>query len=198
MEPELELGFFDIIKDFNQMVIKHLIIGRRAVVLYGAPVLTADYDFWIDAADRDRVLSYFIEKGCTLSEPEDSVKPMIEAPCSKLQGIFDCKEFYQFFDSLANPAACCGVSARCAVQVYAGPRKIDLFFHKKIKNVEGDLIEFESCYQNATTKEDPEQGLFFCIPSIDDLIKTKKIRKENIKDLQDIEYLLKTKDMSKS
>ena len=37
----------------------------------------------------------------------------IEAPCSKLQGIFDCKEFYQFFDSLANPAASCGDSARC-------------------------------------------------------------------------------------
>jgi len=160
MEPELELGFFDIIKDFNRMGIKHLIIGRRAVVLYGAPVLTADYDFWIDAADSARVLSYFIEKGCTLSEPEDSVKPMI--------------------------------------QVYAGPRKIDLFFHKKIKNIEGDLIEFESCYRNATTKEDTEQGVFFCIPSIDDLIKTKKIRKENVKDLQDIEYLLKAKDMSKS
>jgi hypothetical protein len=160
MEPELELGFFDIIKDFNRMGIKHLIIGRRAVVLYGAPVLTADYDFWIDAADRARVLSYFIEKGCTLPEPEDSLKPMI--------------------------------------QVYAGPRKIDLFFHKKIKNVEGDLIEFESCYQNATTKEDFEQGVFFCIPSIDDLIKTKKIRKENVKDLQDIEYLLKAKDMATS
>jgi len=28
----------------------------------------------------------------------------------------DCKEFYHFFDSLANPAASCGVSARCAVQ----------------------------------------------------------------------------------
>lgn len=40
--------------------------------------------------------------------------------------------------------------------------------------------------------------LFFCIPSIDDLIKTKKIRKENVKDLQDIEYLLKAKDMPTS
>ncbi len=50
MEPELELGFFDIIKDFNRLGIKYLIIGRRAVVLYGAPVLTADYDFWINAA----------------------------------------------------------------------------------------------------------------------------------------------------
>jgi hypothetical protein len=28
----------------------------------------------------------------------------IEEPRSKLRGIFDCKEFCQFFDSLANPA----------------------------------------------------------------------------------------------
>ena len=157
MEPELDLDFFDIIKDFNRLGIKYLIIGRRAVVLYGAPVLTADYDFWIDSADRTKVLSYFIKKDCTLSEPEDSLKPIVQA--------------------------------------YAGPRKIDLFFHSKIKNVVGDLVEFDSCYQNATIKEDPEQGIFFRIPSIDDLIRTKKIRKENIKDLQDIEYLLKAKEI---
>lgn len=160
MEPEIELGFFDIIKDFNQLEIRYLIIGRRAAVLYGAPVLTADYDFWIDAADRIRVLDYFINKDCSLPEPEDSLKPV--------------------------------------VQVYAGPSKIDLFFHRSIRNVEGDLIEFATCYENATIKEDPDLDIFFRIPSIDDLIKTKKIRKENVKDLQDIEYLLKAKDMTTS
>lgn len=160
MEPEIELGFFDIIKDFNQLEIRYLIIGRRAAVLYGAPVLTADYDFWIDAADRTRVLDYFINKDCSLPEPEDSLKPV--------------------------------------VQVYAGPSKIDLFFHRSIRNVEGDLIEFATCYENATIKEDPDLDIFFRIPSIDDLIKTKKIRKENVKDLQDIEYLLKAKDMTTS
>ena len=91
MEPEVELDFFDLIKDFNEMGIKYLIIGRRAVVLYGAPVLTADYDFWIDSSERARVLSYFAKKGGSLSDAEDSIKPTI--------------------------------------QVYAGPRKIDLFFH---------------------------------------------------------------------
>ena len=37
---------------------------------------------------------------------------------------------------------------------------------------------------------EPEVELDF-----DDLIKTKKIRQENVKDLQDIEYLLKAKNM---
>jgi len=160
MEPEAELSFFDIIYDFNRMGIRYLIIGRRAVVLYGAPVLTADSDFWVDISDRLRVLSYFSDKGCSLSEPEDSVKPII--------------------------------------QVFAGPRKIDLFFHKAIRNLDGDLVEFKSCYENATVKEDRKQDIFFRIPCIDDLIKTKKIRKENVKDLQDIEYLLKAKDMKLS
>ncbi len=78
MKPEEELSFFDIIYDFNRMGIRYLIIGRRAVVLYGAPVLTADSDFWVDISDRLRVLSYFSDKGCSLSEPEDSVKPIIQ------------------------------------------------------------------------------------------------------------------------
>ena len=160
MEPEVELDFFDIVKDFNRMGIKYLIIGRRAVVLYGAPVLTADYDFWIDSNEKAKVLSYFVNKGCSLSDSENSTKPIIQA--------------------------------------YAGPKKIDLFFHKAIRNLEGELIEFTSCYKNATIKEDPEQDIFFCIPSIDDLIKTKKIRQENVKDFQDIEYLLKAKNMKKT
>ncbi|MBW1705933.1 MAG: hypothetical protein JRJ86_12320 [Deltaproteobacteria bacterium] len=160
MEPEVELDFFDIVKDFNRMGVKHLIIGRRAVVLYGAPVLTADYDFWIDSGDKTKVLTYFVNKGCDLSDSGDSRKPII--------------------------------------QVYAGLTKIDLFFHKTVTNLEGELLEFVSCYENATVKEDPEEDVFFRIPSIDDLIRTKKIRKENVKDLQDIEYLLKAKTMKKT
>jgi len=158
MEPEIELDFFEIIKDFNRMGIRYLIIGRRAVVLYGAPVLTADYDFWIDSTEKQRVLAYFIKKECDLSDPEDTLKPII--------------------------------------QVYAGPRKIDLFFHQTIRNLEGELIEFNTCYENSSIKEDREQGIFFRLPMIDDLIKTKKIREKNVKDLQDIEYLLKAKEIT--
>jgi len=101
MEPELDLSFFDIIRDFNRMGIRYLIIGRRAVVLYGAPVLTGDYDFWIDSKDRLKVLRYFVEKGCTLSDSEQGAKPIVHA--------------------------------------FAGPKKIDLFFQKGMRNTEGEL-----------------------------------------------------------
>ena len=67
-------------------------------------------------------------------------------------------------------------SKKPIIYVYAGPTKIDLFFHKAIRNLDGDLIEFTSCYENAIIREDPEQSILFPIPSIDDLIKTKKIR----------------------
>ena len=41
-----------------------------------------------------------------------SERALIEAPCSKLQGIFDRKECGLFFDSLAYPAAIGGECAR--------------------------------------------------------------------------------------
>jgi hypothetical protein len=44
----------------------------------------------------------------------DSLRPTIEAPCSKLQGIFKCKEDYHLLISLANPSASRGECARYA------------------------------------------------------------------------------------
>ena len=74
------------------MRIKYLIIGRRAVVLYGAPVLTADYDFWIDSNDKTKVLSYFVNNGCSLSDSENSTKPIIQAYAGlKKIGFFSTK-----------------------------------------------------------------------------------------------------------
>ena len=108
------------------------------MVLYGAPLLTKGYDFWIDSKERASVLAYFSKKACGFSHREDSLKPII--------------------------------------QVYAGPRKIDLFFHQSVLNLDRDLFKFKSCYENVTIKEKREQDIFFRIPSIDDLIKTIKIR----------------------
>ena len=43
-----ELAFFRAIGDSGS---RALLIGRRALVVLGLPVLTADYDFWIDIDD---------------------------------------------------------------------------------------------------------------------------------------------------
>lgn len=43
-----EVGFF---RTLHQSGSRALLIGRRALVLLGLPVLTADYDFWLAADD---------------------------------------------------------------------------------------------------------------------------------------------------
>jgi hypothetical protein len=50
MEPSAfdELAFFKAVADSG---VRALLIGRRALVLLGLPVLTADYDFWIAIDD---------------------------------------------------------------------------------------------------------------------------------------------------
>ena len=74
-------------------------------------------------------------------------------------------------------------------------RKFDFFFQKSVKTFEDQVIDFEDCYKNSILKKDPEEDVSFRIPSIDNLIHLKKIRKPNIKDEQDIEYLLKAKQL---
>ena len=52
MEPSAfdELAFFQAVADSGA---RALLIGRRALVLLGLPVLTADYDFWLAFDDID-------------------------------------------------------------------------------------------------------------------------------------------------
>jgi len=156
MEPEKEVSFFKLIRELNRRKIRYLIIGRRAVILYGGPVLTADTDLWIHPEDKEQVLSLLVDKlDFELSETHDTKKPIVSG--------------------------------------FSGMKKFDFFFQKSIRNTEGEMIEFEDCYKNSILKKDPKQNITFRVPSVDDLIRLKRIRKPNVKDEQDIEYLLKAK-----
>jgi hypothetical protein len=160
MEPGKEVKFFDLIRELNHQKIQYLIIGRRAVILYGGPVLTADHDLWIHPADKKKTLTLLLEKfGFELSDSPDTKKPIVTG--------------------------------------FSGMEKYDLFFQRSVKNIENETIEFDECLKNSIMKEDLEEDVQFRIPSIDDLIRLKKIRKPNVKDEQDIEYLLKAKQLFK-
>jgi hypothetical protein len=160
MEGEKELDFLEVVRQFERRTIRFLIIGRRAVILYGAPVLTADHDLWIHPADKRECLSLLSEDlGFEISHPPDTKEPIVTA--------------------------------------FSGMRKYDLFFHRRIKNAENEGIEFDGCYSQATIIEDKSEQVRFLIPSIDDLIRLKKIREPNVKDEQDIAYLLKAKQLLK-
>jgi hypothetical protein len=49
MEQGKEPQFKQIIQQFNSKLIRHVLIGRQAVVLYGAPVTSFDYDLWVSS-----------------------------------------------------------------------------------------------------------------------------------------------------
>ncbi|MGB9627241.1 MAG: hypothetical protein ACPL6D_01155 [Thermodesulfobacteriota bacterium] len=158
MKQEKEIKFLKLLRELHRQKIRYLIIGRRAVILYGAPILTADHDLWIHPEDKKKTLLLLYEKlGFELSHSIDTKRPIITG--------------------------------------FSGMKKYDLFFHRSIKNIEGETIEFEDCYQKSVLKEDSREHISFRIPSIDDLIRLKKIRKPNVKDEQDIEYLIKAKHL---
>ena len=51
-----------------------LLIGRRAMVAYGLPVLTADYDLWIDAGDAEALNAALAPLGLRPSRPPDEAR----------------------------------------------------------------------------------------------------------------------------
>lgn len=159
MEPEKEISLLDVVRLFNRHSIRHLVIGRRAVILYGGPVLTGDSDLWIHRADREKALSLLKNLDFDLSHPVDTKRPIVTA--------------------------------------FSGMKKYDLSFHKRTRNLEDEAIDFDECYRNSTLIEDPSRDILFRVPCIDDLIRLKKLRKPNVKDEQDIEYLLKAKKLRK-
>src|SRR4030042_6035842 len=80
MEPEKEVKFFDLLREFSRRKIRFLIIGRRAVILYGGPVLTADTDLWIHPEDKKRALSLLLDKlGLEISHSPETKKPIVSA-----------------------------------------------------------------------------------------------------------------------
>ena len=158
MKPGKEIKFLELIRVLNRHHIRYLIIGRRAVILYGGPVLTADHDVWVRLEDKRKILTLLAEKlGFELSQPLGT--------------------------------------KRLIVTGFSGTKKYDLFFQRSVKNTENETIAFESCYRNSVLREDVNEKVSFRIPSIDDLIRLKKVRKPNAKDQQDIEYLLKAKQL---
>lgn len=48
----------EIIQKLNKLNIRYLLIGRQAVMLYGSPVFSFDYDFWVHPKDKGKLFKY--------------------------------------------------------------------------------------------------------------------------------------------
>ncbi len=53
MEPERYLDPVDLLKELYRRRLPYLLVGRQALVLVGAPVMTADYDFFFSPRRED-------------------------------------------------------------------------------------------------------------------------------------------------
>jgi hypothetical protein len=73
MEPSAfdELAFFQAVADSG---VRALLIGRRALVLLGLPVLTADYDFWLATDDIAAFNTACAPFGLTPTRPPDAAR----------------------------------------------------------------------------------------------------------------------------
>ena len=66
-----------IIKKFNTENVRYLLIGRQAVVLYGFPVTSFDYDFWVYPEDRKKVYKILLKEDFEPSSNIEEKKPIV-------------------------------------------------------------------------------------------------------------------------
>lgn len=152
--------FEEIVKTFNKKDIRYLLIGRQALMFYGASLFTYDYDFWIHPEDKGFVFDYLENKLDFESNLERDKK----------------RPIFAFYSHTGE--------------------KIDIFFVKKITNRENETLDINDCLAVAEEIHEPDSDFFVRVPSINDLIKLKKMGKRP-KDLEDIEYLKTIKKMYK-
>jgi hypothetical protein len=75
-----QFDLIDFLRQVHRRNIKCLLIGRWAVAQHGAPVVTVDYDFWVDPADRVRLFRLLeVTYDAQLPDEEQWSKPMVTA-----------------------------------------------------------------------------------------------------------------------
>jgi hypothetical protein len=66
-----------LVSAFNARRVRYLLIGRQAVVLYGAPLFSFDYDFWVHPEDRDKTYEVLEAAGLLSRHPIEDNKPIV-------------------------------------------------------------------------------------------------------------------------
>ena len=127
-----------------------LLFGRRALVLLGAPVLTADYDLWLHSDDIEL-----------------------------LNAAFEARDHFP-----NRPPA---EARRVGRYVIENGERIDVVVARAASLPDGGTLTFDEMWTRRKSVQ-LLAGLFTQIPSIDDLIATKRLGGRP-KDLVDIQWL---------
>lgn len=127
-----------------------LLIGRRALILLGAPVMTSDYDLWIHFDDVEKLNAAFVEA--------DHV-PNRSPTEARLRGRY----------------------------VLENGERVDVMLARSAPSPSGPHLDFDTAWQRRQTVTILD-GLTACLPSLDDLITTKRWG-SRARDLIDIQFL---------
>jgi hypothetical protein len=142
-----EIAFFRSVENSG---VRAILIGRRALVVLGLPVLTADYDFWIHIDDIDSLNG--------VAEPFGLV-PSHTAVEARQRGRY----------------------------VLQNDETMDVVVARSVTIAGGGRVVFEELWQRRRSILLGD-GVSVTIPSLEDLIATKRIRPRP-KDLEDIRLL---------
>ncbi|MBX3215704.1 MAG: hypothetical protein KF850_26940 [Labilithrix sp.] len=140
----------DLLRALATSAARILVVGRRALVMLGAPVLTGDYDLWVHIDDIEKL-------NASLGELE----------------LFATKE----------PA-----EARATGRyLFENDVRVDVLVARSASTSEGARLDFVDAWARRQTL-DLGDGLSLALPSIDDLITTKRWGSRP-KDMIDIQWL---------
>lgn len=140
----------DLLRAIATSTARILLIGRRALVMLGAPVLTGDYDLWVHIDD--------IEK--------------LNAALGELELV-----------ATKKPA-----EARATGRyLFENDVRVDVLVARSASTPEGVCLDFDGAWARRQTV-DLGDGLTLALPSIDDLITTKRWGSRP-KDMIDIQWL---------
>ena len=150
MQGEVFLDPLDFLKELYDRDLPYLLVGRQALVLLGAPLMTADYDFYFSPEKEhlEELLEFAGDKSLEVSHEKPGELP--------------------FFSLLSDTL------------------KLDFFRCRFYQNQEGESFSFEDLYQRR--RKVPVEDFVIFIPTIDDLIRIKKVRNSD-RDREDIKYL---------
>ena len=77
MEPENFVDPIDLLRRLGEKRIRYLLVGRQAVVQYGAPLQSFDFDFYVspDEADLENLMTMAREMGLEIESANCSGSP---------------------------------------------------------------------------------------------------------------------------
>lgn len=158
-----ELRYEDFFRALAGRSARYLLIGRRALILLGAPVQSLDIDILLSPERED------------------------------LEKLLACAQDLRLETPQVDPA-----SPPPFVKLHADNTHVDCFRARGYRTREGEDLLFDDMWRARQTIV--LEGVAIPIPSVDDLIRTKRLRREGSPkaagDEADLRYLLAFKERS--